>query len=159
MLYSCCFDQDVAPPKIFSLASWFWRQPLPIAHCSYWRHHIETRQIQYLDSWRKFVLAPWLSQNCVLCSIFVLILDFKPKSSLQFFWFNEIYSQIIDYKWTQFRSILYWSNSEYWSQKRTQNGNIHSSKLDVYAEKQSVSNLSFILKNYIMYVTEGRLRW
>ena len=38
----------------------------------------------------------------------------------------------------------YWSNSEYWSQKRTKNGNIHSAKLDVYAEKQSVSNLSFM---------------
>ena len=28
--------------------------------------------------------------------------------------------------------------------KRTQNGNIHSIKLDVYAVKQSASNLSFI---------------
>ena len=36
-------------------------------------------------------------------------------------------------------------NSEYWSQKCTQNGNIHSIELDVYAEKQSTSNLSFIL--------------
>ena len=44
----------------------------------------------------------------------------------------------------QFLSILYWSNGEYWSQKCTQNGNIHSTKLDVYAEKQSASNLSFI---------------
>ena len=37
----------------------------------------------------------------------------------------------------QFLSISYWSNSEYWSQKRTQIGNIHSTKLDGYAEKQS----------------------
>ena len=29
----------------------------------------------------------------------------------------------------QFNSISYWSNSEYWSQKHTQNGNIHSSKI------------------------------
>ena len=43
-----------------------------------------------------------------------------------------------------FLSIWYWSNSEYWSQKRTQNGNIHSTQLDVYAEKQSALDLSFI---------------
>ena len=36
-------------------------------------------------------------------------------------------------------------NSEYWSQECTQNGTIHSIELDVYAEKQSDSNLSFIL--------------
>ena len=47
-------------------------------------------------------------------------------------------------KWHQFLGISYWSKSEYWSQKRSQNGNIHSTKLDVYAEKQSESNLSFI---------------
>ena len=41
--------------------------------------------------------------------------------------------------------FTYWSNSEYWSQKGTQNGNIHSMKLNVYAVKQSVSHLSFIL--------------
>ena len=40
------------------------------------------------------------------------------------------------------------SISEYWSQKRTQNGSIHSAKLDVYAEKQSKSNLSFILSQH-----------
>ena len=33
---------------------------------------------------------------------------------------------------------------QYWSQKRTQNGNIHSTKLDVYVEKQSTS-ISYIL--------------
>ena len=27
MLYSCWLDQDIAPYTIFSLASWFWRQP------------------------------------------------------------------------------------------------------------------------------------
>ena len=37
------------------------------------------------------------------------------------------------------------ANSEYWSQKCTRNGNIHSKEWDVYAEKQNVSNLSFIL--------------
>ena len=37
----------------------------------------------------------------------------------------------------QFLRISYWSNSEYWSQKCTLNGNIHSTKLDVYAVKQS----------------------
>ena len=37
------------------------------------------------------------------------------------------------------------ANCEYWSQKCTQNGNIHSIELYVYAEKQSASNLSFIL--------------
>ena len=45
----------------------------------------------------------------------------------------------------QFLSISYWSKSEHWSQKRNQNGNIHSKELDVYAEKQSASNLSLIL--------------
>ena len=33
---------------------------------------------------------------------------------------------------------------KHWSQKRTQNGNIHTTKLDVYAVKQSESNLFFI---------------
>ena len=33
-LYSCWLDQDIAPPTFFSLASWFWRQPKPIVHCS-----------------------------------------------------------------------------------------------------------------------------
>ena len=27
MLYSCSLDQDIAPPTIFNLASWYWRQP------------------------------------------------------------------------------------------------------------------------------------
>ena len=34
---------------------------------------------------------------------------------------------------------------KYWSQKHTQSVNIHSIELDVYAEKQSPSKLSFIL--------------
>ena len=50
----------------------------------------------------------------------------------------------IPYKCHQFLSILYWSNSESWSQKRIQYGNIHFIKLDVYADKQSASNPSFI---------------
>ena len=45
---------------------------------------------------------------------------------------------------TRFSSIKYWSNNEYWTQKCTQSGHIHSIKLDVYAEKQSASNLSFV---------------
>ena len=40
------------------------------------------------------------------------------------------------------------NNSEYWSQKHTQNGNIHSTKLDVYVEKQSGLNPSFILSQH-----------
>ena len=48
----------------------------------------------------------------------------------------------------QFLSISYWSNIEYLSQKRTQNGNIHTTKLDVYAVQQSVSNLSFMLSQH-----------
>ena len=40
-------------------------------------------------------------------------------------------------------------NNEYWSQKWTQNGNIHSTELHVYGEKQSASNLS------IFYVMES----
>ena len=27
MLYSCWLDQEIAPPTLFSLASWFWWQP------------------------------------------------------------------------------------------------------------------------------------
>ena len=47
----------------------------------------------------------------------------------------------------QFLSISYLSNSEYWSQTRILIGNIHSIKLDVYAEKQSVTIPSFIFGN------------
>ena len=50
----------------------------------------------------------------------------RPRTGPQFIWFmlkNECH---------QFLSISYWSNSEYWSQKFTHNGNIYSSKLDVY---------------------------
>ena len=36
---------------------------------------------------------------------------------------------------TSFSSISYCSNSEYWTQKYTQNGNIHSIILDVYDER------------------------
>ena len=35
---------------------------------------------------------------------------------------------------TSFSIISYCINSEYWTQKRTQNGNIHSIILDVYVE-------------------------
>ena len=49
-----------------------------------------------------------------------------------------------NHKCHQFRSILYWKNSEYWSQKRNQSGNIHSIEIDVYALKQSVQKLSII---------------
>ena len=37
------------------------------------------------------------------------------------------------------------TDTEYWSQKRTQNDNIHSMEFDVYAVRQSATNLSFIL--------------
>ena len=40
-------------------------------------------------------------------------------------------------------SISNWNNSEYWTQKRTQNGNIHSEIFDVHAEKQSMQNFPF----------------
>ena len=42
-----------------------------------------------------------------------------------------------------FQNFIYWSNSEYWSQKRIQNGSIHSIILDVHALKQSALDLSF----------------
>ena len=45
----------------------------------------------------------------------------------------------------QFLSISYWSNSEFWSQKRIQNGNIHSIKLDVYAESRVSQIFLFII--------------
>ena len=38
---------------------------------------------------------------------------------------------------TSFSSISHWGNSEYWTQERTQSGNIHSTISDVHAEKQS----------------------
>ena len=44
---------------------------------------------------------------------------------------------------TSFSSISYWSNREYWTQKCTQIGNIHSIILDVYVEKQSAQNFPF----------------
>ena len=50
------------------------------------------------------------------------------------------------YVYHQFLSISSCINSEYWSQKCTQNGDIHSTDLDVYVEKQSASNFSFIEK-------------
>ena len=64
-----------------------------------------------------------------------------------FSWIEKILHWFFDLKRNlchQFLSISYWSNSEYWTQKCTQNGKIHSIKLDVYAVKQSASNLSFI---------------
>ena len=62
---------------------------------------------------------------------------------------SHIMSYVYDYSyfsylWHQFLSIQYWSNSEYWSQKRTQSGNIHPTELDDYVVKQSGQNLSFI---------------
>ena len=52
------------------------------------------------------------------------------------------------YECHQFLRISYWSNSEHWSQKRTQSGNIHSTKLDVYAVKQSALNISLIISQH-----------
>ena len=51
------------------------------------------------------------------------------------------------FKCYQFLSISYLSNNEYWSQTRILIGNIHSIKLDVYAEKQSATIPSFIFEN------------
>ena len=42
---SCWLDPDNSPPTIFSLASWFWRQPDPIVLCS--------------------ILAPWDQTNTI----------------------------------------------------------------------------------------------
>ena len=38
------------------------------------------------------------------------------------------------------KKMVIYVTSEYWSQKHVQNDNIHSTKLDVYAEQQSMSN-------------------
>ena len=46
----------------------------------------------------------------------------------------------LDYQCHQFLIISYWYwYSEYWTQTCAHNGNIHSIKLEVYAEKQSAS--------------------
>ena len=45
---------------------------------------------------------------------------------------------------TSFSSILYYSNSEYWTQKHAQSGNIHSIILDIYVEKAEHLKLSFL---------------
>ena len=52
------------------------------------------------------------------------------------------------YKCHQFLSISYWSNSEYWTEKGTQSGNVHSTELDVFAVKQSTLDLSLILSQH-----------
>ena len=41
---------------------------------------------------------------------------------------------------TSFSSIPYCRNSEYWPQKQTQSGNIHSIILDVHVDWQSTQN-------------------
>ena len=46
---------------------------------------------------------------------------------------------------TSFSSILYCSNSKYWSQKQAQSENIHSIMMDVYVGWQSTQNFPFLL--------------
>ena len=55
---------------------------------------------------------------------------------------------------TSFSSSSYWSNSEYWSQKRTQSGNIQSIILDVHAVKQSAL-LTLVFDFYFLDYKEG----
>ena len=55
---------------------------------------------------------------------------------------------------TSFYSSSYWSNSEYWSQKRTQSGNIQSIILDVHAVKQSAL-LTLVFDFYFLDYKEG----
>ena len=47
---------------------------------------------------------------------------------------------------TSSSSILYWSNSEYWTQKRIQSGNIHSIISDVHVKNCIYKKLSNITK-------------
>ena len=47
---------------------------------------------------------------------------------------------------TSFSSISYYSNSEHWTQKCAQNGNVHSIILDVNDESQSVQNPPFLFQ-------------
>ena len=49
---------------------------------------------------------------------------------------------------TNFSSILYWSNSEYWSQKQAQRWNIHAIILNVHVGWQSAQKLSFYWSIY-----------
>ena len=52
---------------------------------------------------------------------------------------------------TSFSSIPYWSNSEYWPQKQSQSGNIHSITLDVHVSWQSAQN--FLLDDQAQWVS------
>ena len=105
-------------------------------------------------SWNKLVLKSrdlldaWQSLEIIVNSL----IEFGDLTKVRtiFFSFFEVWLFIgpIHYHnsniYHQFLSILYWSSSEYWSQTSNQNNSIHSIKLDVYAVKQSVQDLSFI---------------
>ena len=58
---------------------------------------------------------------------------------------------------TSFSSIPYWRNSEYWTQKRTQSGNIHSIILDVHVAKQSAQNIFTTRIRAIIWKLDGQL--
>ena len=60
---------------------------------------------------------------------------------------NWIFSRTGHMTWmnvTSFSSISYFRNSEYWSQKHTQSGNIHSIILDIHVVRQSAHNFPLI---------------
>ena len=57
---------------------------------------------------------------------------------------------------TSFSSYSYCSNSEHWSQKRAQSGNIHSIILDVYVERQSAQKFPFLQQqNHTWFIWEN----
>ena len=74
-------------------------------------------------------------------------------------WTNKIWSPIY---FTSFSSISYWSNSEYWTQKCAQSGNIHSIILDVHVGWQS-THLNTIIRTifliYFVYLHNLRGLW
>ena len=74
------------------------------------------------------------------------ILYWNLTNFISYFFFTIF--QISSHLYHQFLSISYFSNSEYWSQKLAQSGNIHSTELAVYAVKQSTLSLSFILSQH-----------
>ena len=72
-------------------------------------------------------------------------------------------SMIILIDVTSSSSILYCSNSEHWSQKCSQSGNIHSIILNVYVDRQSLKNFPFLLflckldKNLMLFLFPWKL--
>ena len=49
---------------------------------------------------------------------------------------------------TSFTSFSYWSNSEYWTQKRTQSKNIHYIILDVHVDRLSALHSIFLQRSF-----------